>query len=77
MIDPELFELIPKIDLSTPEKVVAFKMWQLNDGTVEGLRKLYEAQQSVQRTCLQCGSQSFNDYQGYLKCNVCDTIANR
>ena len=34
------------------------------------------AQQSVQRTCSRCGSQSFNDYQGYLKCNVCGTIAN-
>ena len=61
----EHFELIPKIDISTPEKLAQFKAWQNNDGTIEGLRKLYEAQQSVNPTlltarqksvtCPQCG----------------------
>ena len=50
MLTPELASLICKIDLSTPEKVAAFKAWQFDDGTLEGLQKLYEAQQSVQRT---------------------------
>ena len=59
MITPEMFELIPKIDISTSEKLAAFKSWQNDDGTIEGLRKLYEAQQSVQsggaETCTKCG----------------------
>lgn len=46
----EHFELIPKIDISTPEKLAKFKAWQNDDGTIEGLRKLYEAQQSVNPT---------------------------
>lgn len=46
MLTPEMVELIPKIDISTPEKLVAFKEWQYKDGTIEGLCKLYEAQQS-------------------------------
>jgi hypothetical protein len=48
----EHFELIPKIDISTPEKLAQFKAWQNDDGTIEGLRKLYEAQQSVHWTGL-------------------------
>lgn len=48
----EHFELIPKNDLSTPENIAAFKAWQYNDGTIEGLRKPYEAQQSVHWTGL-------------------------
>jgi hypothetical protein len=50
MLTPELASLICKIDLSTPEKVSAFKAWQFDDGTLEGLQKLYEAQQSVHPT---------------------------
>jgi len=51
----EHFELIPKIDISTPEKLAQFKAWQNDDGTIEGLRKLYEAQQSAERTGEQSG----------------------
>lgn len=47
MLKPELASLICKIDLSTQEKVAAFKTWQFNDGTLEGLQKLYEAQQCL------------------------------
>jgi hypothetical protein len=47
MLTPELASLICKIDLSTPEKVAAFKAWQFEDGTLEGLQKLYEAQQCL------------------------------
>lgn len=38
MLTPELASLICKIDLSTPEKVAAFKTWQFDDGTLEGLQ---------------------------------------
>lgn len=51
-ITKEHFQLIPKIDISTPEKLAQFKAWQNDDGTIEGLRKLYEAQQSVHWTGL-------------------------
>ena len=54
MLTPELASLICKIDLSTPEKVAAFKAWQFDDGTLEGLQKLYEAQQSVHPTGGEC-----------------------
>lgn len=50
MLTSELASLICKIDLSTPEKVAAFKAWQFDDGTLEGLQKLYEAQQSMHPT---------------------------
>ena len=46
LLTREMFELIPKIDVSTPEKLAQFKTWQYEDGTIEGLRKLYEAQQA-------------------------------
>jgi len=43
-IDPRLFNLIPQVDITTPEKLKAFKEWQNNDGTVEGLQKLLDNQ---------------------------------
>lgn len=36
----EFHELVAAVDLATPEKVRAFKKWQLEDGTKEGLLKL-------------------------------------
>ena len=66
MLTPELARLICKIDLSTPEKVSAFKAWQFDDGTLEGLQKLYEAQQSVQRI----GSTRVHNVESCL-CDVC------
>ena len=36
----EFNNLIANLDLSNPDKVVAFKRWQLTDGTKEGLLKL-------------------------------------
>jgi len=45
MISPELQELISKIDISTIEKITAFKKWQNWDGTLAGLQKLYADQQ--------------------------------
>jgi len=53
MFTPELASLICEIDLSTPEKMSAFKAWQFDDGTLEGLQKLYEAQQSAQPVSVQ------------------------
>ena len=43
----------------------------------EAIAWIESSQQSGQPTCLECGSQSFNDYQGYLKCSVCGSIPNR
>lgn len=57
----EHFELIPKIDISTPEKIAQFKAWQNYDGSIEGLRKLYESQQSVQADSAYCTCQLFFD----------------
>ena len=48
-ITKEYLELIPKIDISTPDKMEQFKQWQNNDGSIEGLRKLYEDQESDQK----------------------------
>ena len=57
MLTPELVSLISKIDLSTPDKISAFKTWQFDDGTLEGLQKLHEAQQSAQAdVCPECKS---------------------
>lgn len=61
MLTPELASLICKIDLSTPEKVAAFKAWQFDDGTLEGLQKLYEAQQCVHPTRLAVGTDGESD----------------
>lgn len=36
----ELFKLTADADLSTPDKLVAFKEWQENDGTKRGLLNL-------------------------------------
>ena len=36
----EFHRLVAAADLSTPEKVQAFKAWQNNDGTKAGLLKL-------------------------------------
>ena len=36
----EMNRLIASIDLSTQEKVVAFKLWQKSDGTRDGLVRL-------------------------------------
>lgn len=44
-IPKEIMELIPKIDISTTGKLAQFKKWQEKDGTIEGLRGIYRAQQ--------------------------------
>jgi hypothetical protein len=36
----EFIRLVFEADISTSEKLVAFKKWQLEDGTKEGLLKL-------------------------------------
>lgn len=36
----EFNELVARADLSTPEKLAAFKKWRTEDGTKEGLLKL-------------------------------------
>lgn len=46
MIDSKTINLIPNIDISTPENLNAFKKWQNEDGTLEGLQKLYEEQEN-------------------------------
>lgn len=75
MLTPELASLICKIDLSTPEKVAAFKAWQFDDGTLEGLQKLYEAQQSVHAdppsACEDCGS--VDEHIHYVNCPLANT----
>jgi len=38
----ELLSLIFTIDLTNPDKLKAYKDWQENDGTKEGLMKLKE-----------------------------------
>lgn len=38
----EFNQMICEIDLSTPEKLSNFKLWQENDGTKEGLLLLLE-----------------------------------
>jgi len=43
-LSKEMIALICKIDLSTQERVTAFKAWQFNDGTLEGLEELYKSQ---------------------------------
>lgn len=36
----EFSELINNVDLSSPEKVEAFRKWQIEDGTKENLLKI-------------------------------------
>jgi hypothetical protein len=36
----ELMKMVSSIDLSTPDKIKAYKDWQEKDGTKEGLLKL-------------------------------------
>lgn len=75
MLTPELVSLICKIDLSTPEKVAAFKAWQFDDGTFEGLQKLYEAQQMFApdppSACPDCGS--VDEHIHYANCPLAKT----
>ena len=38
--EKEFHQLVSTTDISTPEKYNAFKSWQYNDGTKEGLLKV-------------------------------------
>lgn len=38
--EKEFHSLVASVDLSTPENMKAFKDWQNNDGTKEGILKL-------------------------------------
>ncbi len=38
----EMFRLISSVDISNDEKMSAFKRWQSEDGTKDGLDKLME-----------------------------------
>jgi hypothetical protein len=38
--EKEMHRLVASVDLSTPEKIAAFKKWQFEDGTKDGLIKL-------------------------------------
>src|SRR3972149_6575038 len=44
MLDPEMVKLIPRADLSSSEKFDAFKKWQYEDGTLDGLKNLISKQ---------------------------------
>ena len=39
----EFNHLVATVDISTPQKLKAFEDWKENDGTKEGLLKLFEA----------------------------------
>ncbi len=39
-IEPELLQLVSKLDISTTEKMDRFKKWQFEDGTKDGLINL-------------------------------------
>jgi hypothetical protein len=43
-IDPELLRMVARADISTPEKMAAFKRWQNDDGSKAGLAALLEKQ---------------------------------
>jgi len=38
----EFHKLVAAVDLSTPEKLEAFKLWQYGDGTKDGLLQLMQ-----------------------------------
>lgn len=38
----EFHTLVARIDITTPERIKIFKNWQHNDGTKEGLLKIYD-----------------------------------
>jgi len=38
--ESEFYMLVSKVDVSTPEKLAAFKVWQAIDGTKTGILKL-------------------------------------
>lgn len=38
--DDEFHRMVANVDISSGEKFAAFKAWQRNDGTKEGLQKL-------------------------------------
>jgi len=42
-----MFVLLSRIDISEKHNTEVFQAWKDNDGTIDGLRKFYEAQQSV------------------------------
>lgn len=38
--EQEFNKLVAEVDLSSPERIKAFRYWQIEDGTKEGLLKL-------------------------------------
>jgi hypothetical protein len=40
----ELSRMVAAVDLSTPEKIIAFRLWKNYDGSKEGLMDLLEVE---------------------------------